>query len=185
MTLHSGRTAPWKALRRASPLLFAAATSAGCQRGDSDGSTTATSPGTAVVDHHVDGDTIDLNINGREERVRLTGINTPEVAHDGTPQRPGNDAECFGDAAARFVAQLLPVGTEVRLERDVVARDDYGRLLAYVYRASDGLFVNEAIVRQGFAQPMTIPPNVAHADTFVEAARAAESADIGLWTTCR
>jgi len=65
-----------------------------------------------------------------------------------------------------------------------VARDDYGRLLAYVYRASDGLFVNHDLVRQGYAQPMTIPPNDTYSTTFVQAARDAETADIGLWSAC-
>ena len=86
--------------------------------------------------------------------------------------------------AQDFVRDLLPVGTPVRLERDVVGRDDYGRLLAYVYRAGDGIFVNYEIVRQGFARPLTIPPNVTYADLFVDAARAAESDDIGLWSDC-
>lgn len=138
-----------------------------------------------MVDHHVDGDTIDIVIDGTEERVRLTGIDTPEVAHGGSPERPGNYAECFGDAAAAFIVDLLPIGTSVRLERDVVARDDYGRLLAYVYRSTDGLFVNVELVRRGFAQPLTITPNVAYASEFVDAARLAESEDIGLWNGCR
>jgi micrococcal nuclease len=72
----------------------------------------------------------------------------------------------------------------VRLERDVEARDDYGRLLAYVHRADDGLFVNLELVERGYAQPMTIPPNVANAERFVAAAREAEAADRGLWSSC-
>ena len=66
-----------------------------------------------------------------------------------------------------YTGELLAVGSGVRLERDVVARDDYGRLLAYVYRASDGAFVNYEIVRHGFAQPLTIAPNT----TFAESVR--------------
>ncbi len=138
----------------------------------------------AVVEHIVDGDTIDVLINGREERVRLTGIDTPEVAHPAGANRPATVAECFGDEATDFVESLLPVGTHVRLERDVVGRDDYGRLLAYVYRSDDGIFVNYEIVSQGYAQPLTIPPNVTHAELMVEAARAAEAADAGLWSAC-
>jgi micrococcal nuclease len=72
----------------------------------------------------------------------------------------------------------------VRLERDVVARDDYGRLLGYVYRASDDVFVNYEIVRHGFAQPLTIAPNTTFAELFVDAARAAEGDDVGLWAAC-
>ncbi len=122
----------------------------------------------ATVDHVVDGDTIDVIVDGGgEERVRLTGIDTPEVAHPASGSRPASAGECFGDEATAFTESLLPVGTPVRLERDVVGRDDYGRLLAYVYRAADGIFVNYEIVRQGYAQPLTIPPNVAFADLMV------------------
>ena len=83
-----------------------------------------------------------------------------------------------------FTESLLPVGTPVRLERDVVGRDDYGRILAYVYRADDGIFVNYEIVRQGYAQPLTIPPNVTFSELMVQAARDAERDDAGLWSAC-
>ena len=138
----------------------------------------------ATVDHIVDGDTIDVIIEGRDERVRLTGIDTPEVAHDASSGRPATIGECFGDEATAYVTSLIPVGTPVLLERDVVARDDYGRLLAYVYRADDGIFVNYEIVRQGYAQPLTIPPNVTFSELMVQAARDAEADDAGLWSAC-
>ena len=138
----------------------------------------------AVVEHVVDGDTIDVVVDGREERVRLTGIDTPEVARDASGDRPATVCECFGDEATAFVERLLPVGTPIRLERDVVGRDDYGRLLAYVYRAEDGIFVNYEIVRQGYAQPLTIPPNVTFSELMVAAARDAEADDAGLWSAC-
>lgn len=138
----------------------------------------------AVVERVVDGDTIDVMVDGREERVRLTGIDTPEIAHDAFGDRPANDAECFAAEATNFVESLIPAGTPVRLERDIVGRDDYGRVLAYVYRADDGIFVNYEIVRQGYAQPLTIPPNVTFADLMVEAARDAEADDTGLWSAC-
>ena len=77
----------------------------------------------------VDGDTIVVDIGGAEETVRLIGIDTPEIAHPAFGDRPPNDAECFGDEAQRYTGELLAVGSGVRLERDVVARDDYGRLL--------------------------------------------------------
>lgn len=139
----------------------------------------------AVVEYVVDGDTIDVMIDGTEERVRLTGIDTPEVAHGASGSRPATIGECFGDEATGFTESLLPVGTPVRLVRDIVGRDDYGRVLAYVYRADDGIFVNYEIVRQGYAQPLTIPPNVTFADLMVDAARAAEADDVGLWSACR
>ncbi|MCU0261503.1 MAG: thermonuclease family protein, partial [Ilumatobacteraceae bacterium] len=132
----------------------------------------------AVVVEIVDGDTIDADIDGRRERVRLIGIDTPETR---IPDRP---PECHGPEASARTAALLPPGTPVRLERDTEPRDDYGRLLAYVHRASDGLLVNLALVEEGFATPLTFEPNTTHRDRFVDAARAAELADRGLWGAC-
>lgn len=159
-----------------------------CDGDDADPSTTPP-PGeveaNAVVDWVVDGDTIDVVIDGVEERVRLTGIDTPEIAHESSGDRPGNDAECYADEAHDFIRSLIDEGSPVRLERDVGARDDYGRLLAYVYRASDGVFVNYELVRQGYATPLSIEPNTTYADLMVDAARAAERDDVGLWAACR
>lgn len=160
------------------------AVAAGCTRGSSDAGDLP--PGAnALVTKVVDGDTIDVEVSGRSERVRLIGIDTPEIAHPAFDGRPANEAECYGEEAKQFTSGLLAVGSGVRLERDVVARDDYGRLLAYVYRAADDTFVNFEIVRQGFAQPLTIAPNTYFADVFVEAARRADEDEAGLWAACR
>jgi micrococcal nuclease len=126
----------------------------------------------------VDGDTIDVTIDGHRERVRLIGIDTPET------KKPNTPIQCYGPEASAFTKSLLPIGAPLHLERDVVARDDYGRMLAYVYLASDGQFVNMEIIQGGFARPLTIPPNSAHADEFADAARLAKAADIGLWSGC-
>jgi micrococcal nuclease len=126
----------------------------------------------------VDGDTIDVNIAGHRERVRLIGIDTPET------KKPNTPVQCFGPEATKFTKSLLPDDSLLHLERDVVARDDFGRMLAYVYLATDGTFVNMSIVRQGFARVLTIRPNAAHADQFVGAARAAEAGNLGLWASC-
>lgn len=134
--------------------------------------------GMAEVVRVVDGDTIVVRIDGQEEKVRLIGINTPESVD---PRKP---VECFGKDASKHAAELLPEGTAVRLVRDVEARDRYQRLLAYVYRADDGLFVNLAQVTDGFAEPATYPPNVAHVDEFAAAARTARDRNIGLWAAC-
>jgi micrococcal nuclease len=131
-----------------------------------------------VVEWVIDGDTVDIDIGGREERVRLIGIDTPEL-HTET-----GAAECMAREAREFSAALLPAGVEVRLERDVVGRDDYGRLLAYVYRRTDDAMVNELIVAGGYARPLTIAPNDAHRDRFVAAAHAAEAGGLGLWSAC-
>ena len=83
-----------------------------------------------------------------------------------------------------FTASLLAVGSEVHLVRDVVGRDVYGRLLAYVYRSSDDLFVNEAVIAGGYARVLTIPPNDAFAGRFADDAAAAAGAGLGLWAVC-
>jgi micrococcal nuclease len=141
----------------------------------------------ATVDFVVDGDTLDVVLagSGEQERVRLIGINTPEIAHPASGTRPANPDDCFGPEAKRYLSLLLPAGSPVHLERDVVARDDYGRLLGYVYRATDGVFANYELARQGFAKPLAIPPNDQYADLFVDAARQAEADDVGLWAACR
>ncbi len=135
-------------------------------------------PGAATVTRVVDGDTIRVRLGAAEEAVRLIGIDTPET------HGRGGLRECFGQEASRRTAALLPPGTAVRLVRDVEARDRYQRLLAYVYRAADGLFINLALARDGFATTLTYPPNVAHTDQLVSAVRAARDAQRGLWRRC-
>ena len=149
---------------------------AGCQRAGE--SAAGDEAGAAEVTRVVDGDTIRVRIAGGEERVRLIGIDTPET------HGQGGLRECFGEEAASHLAGLIPPGTAVRLVRDVEARDRYGRLLAYVYRRSDGLFVNLALARDGFATTLTYPPNVAHADELAAAVRSARTGQKGLWQRC-
>lgn len=138
----------------------------------------------ATVKRNVDGDTIAVSLNGSAdaspniESVRLIGIDTPET------KRPNTPIECFGKKASAATASLIPPGTPVRLERDVEERDRYGRLLAYVFRANDGLFINHELVRTGFAAAYTYPPNVAYSDTFREAADVAQAVGVGLWGEC-
>lgn len=118
-----------------------------------------------------------VDIGGHREDVRLIGVDTPEsVAHD----RP---VECFGPEAKTWLAELLPAGTAVRLERDVEARDRYGRLLAYVER-DDGLLVNLALVEEGFAEASTYRPNVARQGQLDAAEAAARRGQRGLWPVC-
>jgi micrococcal nuclease len=138
----------------------------------------ASRDGLAVVTDVVDGDTIDVTIGGRDERVRLIGIDTPET------KKPDSPIECFGPEASAFTTGLLPTGTKVRIERDIVGRDDYGRLLGYVHRLEDGMFVNLEIVDRGYAQPLTIEPNSLFAGAFAAAARDAERNDRGMWAAC-
>ena len=132
----------------------------------------------ATVERVVDGDTVVVSIDGRRETVRLIGIDTPETV------KPNSPVECFGPEASAATTALLPEGTPVRLERDIEARDAFDRLLVYVYRATDGMFVNLELVRSGHATLLTFPPNVAHVDQFVAAAQAARLDGLGLWSGC-
>lgn len=126
----------------------------------------------------VDGDTVVVRVGRVDEHVRLIGVDTPETKH------PSKPVECFGREASAFTRAVLPPGTVVRLERDVEERDHYGRLLAYVWRQLDGVFVNRELAEQGYAAPLTIPPNVAHTDELVSAATRARERGAGLWGAC-
>ena len=131
----------------------------------------------ARVQRVVDGDTIVVQMDGRTERVRYIGMDTPESVKPGTP------VQCFAKRAAAANAALV-AGRSVRLVGDVEQRDRYGRLLAYVYREPDGAFVNAQLVRDGYARTLTIAPNVAHARQFAQLARAARADGRGLWRAC-
>ena len=125
-----------------------------------------------------DGDTLDVDFDGTEERIRLIGVDTPEsVARD----RP---VQCFGSEAAAYLRALLPEGTEVRVERDVEGRDRYGRLLGYVYRRGDDLLVNLALVEQGYADAVSFGDNEALLGTLVAAEVEARASGRGLWSAC-
>lgn len=115
-----------------------------------------------------DGDSIRCEGVGR---VRLLLIDTPEM-----------DQGEWGRTARAALLELLPVGSAAHLERDVGERDQYGRLLAYVYRA-DGTQVNEAMVLRGFAEVVSYPPNVRHIDAMRAAKASAQRARRGLWST--
>ena len=133
----------------------------------------------ATVIEVIDGDTVDLSIDGHRQRVRLIGVDTPETKH------PNKPAQCFGHEATVFTESLLAQDTKVRLERDTEARDTYDRLLVYLYRNFDNMFINLELVRQGFARVLIIEPNVAYMDRFVTAARDARVNNRGLWHACR
>jgi len=156
-----------------------ASSSEGAAGRDTSGANPAAPPGTAaLVVAVVDGDTVELQVAGQTERVRLIGIDTPEATGGYLP------AECYGDEASSFTRSLIPEGTEVRLTRDIEARDRYDRLLAYLHRADDGLFVNLEIAARGYAEALIIEPNATHAEAFHSAAAAARDQGLGLWSAC-
>ena len=137
-----------------------------------------------LVQRAVDGDTLKLE-NG--ERVRLIGIDTPEM-HESDKlyrdsQRTGQDVrtiQALGRRAYEFTKKIVE-GQRVSLEFDVEKYDKYGRLLAYVYLKKDRTFVNAEIIKQGYASLMTFPPNVKYADLFLKLYREARENNRGLW----
>ena len=133
----------------------------------------------ARVAEVVDGDTVDLEFDGsRRERVRLLGVDTPETV------KPDAPVECFGPEASARTKAILPAGTAVLVQRDEEARDRYGRLLAYVWRRADGLFVNRSLVAEGYARTLSIDPNTAHRRDLAAASGEARTAGRGLWAAC-
>lgn len=132
---------------------------------------------TFTVSRVVDGDTIVLNSG---ETVRLIGIDTPETVD---PRRP---VGCYGKEASNFTKSLL-TGNQVRLEKDISETDKYGRLLRliYVQTQSGEIFVNDYLVRQGFAQAKTWPPDVKYQQQFLSAEHEAKANNRGLWQACQ
>lgn len=130
-----------------------------------------------VVERVVDGDTLIAEVDGERERIRLLRIDAPEVARDGEP------GECLGDAATAALEALLPAGATIQLATDVEVRDRFGRLLAHVW--VDGTWVNGTMLDTGYADVLTIPPNVAHDDEVRAAAAAARRDEVGLWDPAR
>lgn len=144
----------------------------------------------ASVVRVVDGDTIRVQITervegpgagaaavGEEFSVRLIGIDTPETV------RPGTPIECFGKEASAAAMALLE-GETVRMVDDVENVDRYDRLLRYVYIGDE--MANARLVVNGYASAYTYPPNVRHAELFVQLEREARESDRGLWSpdTC-
>jgi micrococcal nuclease len=149
-------------------------------------------PATATVRvvRVIDGDTIVVRLDGRDEDVRLIGIDTPETVKPDTP------VQCFGERASHFTKRRL-TGKRVRLVFGAERRDVYGRLLAYVYlprgtlgapqgvkSPQRGRFYNPILVRRGLARSLTIPPNDRFAPRFKHLELAAARAGRGLWGAC-
>ncbi len=130
-----------------------------------------------LVTRVIDGDTIELSTG---QKVRLVGIDTPETVD------PRRSVGCFGKQASSQSKKLVE-GKEVILERDVSETDKYNRLLRYVYLPlADGslLFVNDYLVREGFARVYTYPPDIKFNEQFLQAEREARSENRGLWAAC-
>lgn len=137
----------------------------------------------AVVTRVVDGDTVHVDIGGRAEKVRLIGVDTPETVHPDRPEEP------FGREASAFARAELD-GRKIWLELDVRERCKYGRLLAYVWLEQPASaaeaevrakMFNAGLLLDGYAQVMTVPPNVKYTDLFVKFQREAREGNRGLW----
>lgn len=123
----------------------------------------------------MDGDTFwVIKSNGKEEKIRLIGINTPESRNTGRTQ-----VEYFGKEASTYVKSLLS-GRRVRLEYDVGRYDRYKRTLAYAF-LEDGTFLNALLVKEGYANVATYPPNVKYVELFTKLEREARNNKRGLW----
>jgi micrococcal nuclease len=130
---------------------------------------------TAYVVRAVDGDTIEVALDGGREDVRYIGIDTPETVKPDTP------VQCFGPQAHHFNARLV-THRRVRLVFGVERRDVYGRLLAYVYLGDR--FLNAELAQRGLARTLTIPPNDRFAGRFERLQTVAARAGRGLWGAC-
>jgi micrococcal nuclease len=145
----------------------------------------AAGPATAsvLVVRAVDGDTLEVEIEGRREDVRLIGVDTPETV------KPEEPVQCFGPQASAFTHRVAD-GRRARLLFGVERRDIYERLLAYV-QLSDPPFdvenrsLNAMLLRKGFARTLTFPPNARFAAPFRRLELRAARAGRGLWGACR
>lgn len=130
-------------------------------------------PETTTVERVIDGDTVDVRIDGETERVRLLNVDTPETKH------PEKELECLGPEATAFLEEQLPVGQEIELEFDEERTDQYERVLAGVYK--EGELVNAEIARAGFGVAVSYEPNVRFYDEVSSAQHEAEGKGLGLF----
>ena len=149
----------------------------GCLQGKTESTTPpalAQTDGTGTVVSVTDGDTLRLDVDGRELRVRLIGIDTPEVYPE---------VECFGPEAEAALAALAPPGSTIGFTYDRDPRDQYDRELLYLFTA-EGTSINLELVAQGFAQAVLFEPNDRYWNELQAAERAAQDARLGLWGSC-
>jgi micrococcal nuclease len=128
-----------------------------------------------------DGDTINVQLNGQAEPVRLILIDTPET------RAPNDPPECYGREATEYLTWLLSLGGQLYLETDVTNQDRYDRLLRYAWLDFGGgevYLLNEAMVRSGHAALSTYPPDVKYVDQIREAQTFAREHGLGLWSGC-
>jgi micrococcal nuclease len=134
-------------------------------------------PVMVTVTRIIDGDTVFVNGTGIADRVRMIGVNAPEIEHPSMP------AECYGDEATAFTAALQ--SRQVWLTFDVECRDDFDRLLAYIWVGNGPQDLwSRQLVRRGYARAFPFEPNTSFADLITMDQAAASAADAGLWGAC-
>lgn len=131
---------------------------------------------TVFVTRVIDGDTIEIE---GKIKVRYIGINTPEIYHDTTGKKTGE--QCFANESFLENKKLVE-GKTITLVRDVSDKDRYGRLLRYVY--IENLFVNDYLITNGFAKIMTIKPDVKYSLEFKQKEKEAKTNNLGIWKSC-
>ncbi len=135
-------------------------------------------PGLYTVAHYVDGDTIDVNMNGNIETVRFIGVDTPET------HKPNTPVQCYGPQAAAYTKEIISKYGKVRLQADPLDtnRDRYGRLLRYVY-LPDGTLLDEQLVQKGYGFAYLGFP-FSLKEQFAKDEQTAQAAKLGLWAAC-
>ena len=137
--------------------------------------TSSSTPVSVDLVRVVDGDTILVSIEGKEEYVRYIGIDTPEQYKDKEP-------ECFSAEAINFNRSLLDGYSKVQLVADKEGRDKYNRLLRYVYAGE--VFINAKLLQDGYAKTLSIKPNTRYAQKFKNFEKEAKKEKLGLWRAC-
>lgn len=136
-------------------------------------------PGLYTIVRYVDGDTVDVNMNGSIETVRFIGVDTPET------HKPNTPVQCYGPEAAAHTKEVISKFGKVRLQADPLDtnRDRYGRLLRYIY-LPDGTLLDEQIIQQGYGFAYLSFP-FSKKDQFAADEKAAQTAKLGLWSACQ
>lgn len=167
-------------------LFFFMAVFPGCS-GNGEENTKESGGDYATVERITDGDTFSVIFNGRKEKIRLIGIDTPESRRNDRSKKQGKEERlnqeeivAMGKEAKAFIARQIKKGDRVKLEFDVQERDKYGRFLCYVY-LEDGRMLNEIMIGEGYAYPLTIAPNVKYESKFRDAFVSARENSRGLW----
>lgn len=130
-----------------------------------------------IVSRVIDGDTIELSTG---ERVRYIGVDSPEIDYK------GGDNDCYALKVKKINIQLVE-GKEIIMEKDISNRDRYNRLLRYVYvknKQGKEIFINKYLVKNGYAQIATYPPDVKYVEQFKQAQTWARENQKGLWLAC-